>query len=43
MVSNHYRTQTTTRTTGALPAFKVAIDSLFEGTQVVSTWKHCRR
>ena len=29
--------------TGALPAFKVEIDALFEGTHVISTWKHCRR
>ena len=30
--------------TGALPAFSVVeIDSLFEDTQVVSTWKHYRR
>ena len=29
--------------TGALHAFKVEIDALFKGTQVISTWKHCRR
>ena len=25
-----------------LPAFKVEIDALFEGTHVISIWKHCR-
>ena len=28
-------------TSGALPAFKVEIDALFEGTHVIWTWKHC--
>ena len=25
-----------------VPAFKVEIDALFEGTHVLSIWKHCR-
>ena len=29
--------------TGALPAFEVKIDMISEVTQVVQTWKHCRR
>ena len=47
MVSDYRRprpraTCNTRGATGALPAFKVEIDALFEGTHVISTWKHCR-
>ena len=36
------RPRATPGATGVLPAFKVEIDVLFEGTHVVSTRKHCR-
>ena len=41
-VSNYRHPPRATPEELQVPADKVEIDALFEGTHVISTWKHCR-